>query len=170
MVRILIFNTLYIVSSLFALIRGGAPERMGAIILIADFQLSAWVVDPMHSRFAGVEWPMFAVDSAAFAALYILSLVTTRYWPAWMAGIQACVALSHLAGLRIEIIPWAYGTVVAGWAYAMLVMLAVATWRHRQRIRRYGTDPAWYWELPPTYRSGTPRDGRLDMAGRNLTT
>lgn len=170
MIRILIFNTLYIVSSLFALIRGGAPERIGAIILIADFQLSAWVVEPMHSRFAGVEWPMFAVDTAAFAALYILSLVTTRFWPAWMAGIQGCVALSHLAGLRLEIIPWAYGTVVAAWAYAMLAMLAVATWRHRQRIQRYGTDPAWCWELPSAYRSGAPHDGRLNMAGRGFKT
>src|SRR3546814_2068750 len=65
MVRLLIFNALYAFSSLFALIRGGAPERIGAIILIADFQLSAWVVAPMHSRFSGMEWPMFAVDSAA---------------------------------------------------------------------------------------------------------
>src|SRR3546814_4105292 len=75
-----------------------------------------WVVAPMHSRFSGVEWPMFAVDSAAFAALYILSLISTRYWPAWMAAMQGCVALSHLSGLRLDIIPWAYGTVVAGWA------------------------------------------------------
>lgn len=164
MIRILIFNSLYIVSSLFALVRGGAPERIGAIILIADFQLSAWVVEPMHSRFAGVEWAMVAVDSGAFAALYILSLVTTRYWPAWMAGIQGCVALSHLAGLRLEIIPWAYGTVVASWAYFMLAILAVATWRHRKRIRRYGADPAWRWQLPAAYRSGALHEGRLEPA------
>lgn len=164
MIRILIFNALYIVSSLFALIRGGAPERIGAVILIVDFQLSAWVVEPMQSRFAGVEWPMFAIDSAAFVALYLLSLVTTRYWPAWMAGTQACVALSHLAGLRLEIIPWAYGTVVAVWAYAMLIMLVVATCRHRQRLRRYGADPAWVWQLSASYRSGAPHEGPVEVA------
>jgi hypothetical protein len=162
MVRILIFNALYILSSLFALIRGGAPERIGALILIADFQLSLWVVAPMHSRFAGVEWPMLAVDAAAFAALYALSLVTTRYWPAWMAAIQGCVALSHLSGLRPEILPWAYGTVVAAWAYIMLTMLAIATWRHQQRIRRYGADPAWSWELSPSYRAGARHEGRFE--------
>lgn len=161
MIRILIFNILYVASCLFALIRGGTPERIGALILIADFQVSAWVVEPMHSRFAGVEWTMFAVDSGAFVALYILSLLTTRYWPAWMAGIQGCVAVSHLAGLRLEIIPWAYGTVVAAWAYAMLVILAVATWRHRQRLRLYGMDPAWYWELPDAYRFGGSHEWRL---------
>ena len=154
MIRILIFNLLYVFSCLFALIRGGVPERIGALILIADFQLSAWAVEPMPSRFAGVEWTMFAVDAGAFLALYILSLATTRYWPAWMAGIQGCVAVSHLAGLRMEIIPWAYGTVVAGWAYVLLAILVVATWRHRQRIRLYGVDPAWHWELPASYRSG----------------
>ena len=165
MVRILIFNSLYIVSMLFAIARGGAPERIGAAILIADFQLSAWVVAPMSTRFNGVEWPMFAVDSAAFLALYILSLLSTRYWPAWMAAIQGCVALSHLAGLRLEIIPWAYGMAVAGWAYAMLLILAVGTWRHRQRIRCYGADPAWFWQLSPSYRSGARHDGRLELAG-----
>ena len=166
MIRILIFNALYIASCLFALIRGGMPERIGAIILIADFQLSVWVVEPMHSRFAGVEWTMFAVDAGAFAALYILSLITTRYWPAWMAGVQGCVTVSHLAGLRLEILPWAYGTVVAVWAYAMLAMLAVATWRHRQRVHRYGADPAWYWELPASYRAGAAHDGRIKSGRR----
>jgi hypothetical protein len=168
MVRILIFNTLYILTSLFALMRGGAPERIAAVILIADFQLSLWVVTPLHSRFAGVEWAMFAVDSAAFVALYGLSLVTTRYWPAWMAATQGCVALSHLSGLRSEIIPWAYGTVVAAWAYVMLIMLAAATWRHRQRIRSCGVDPAWRWELSPAYRAGAGHDGRAENMGRAI--
>src|SRR3546814_2049706 len=75
-----------------------------------------------------------------------------------MAAMQGCVALSHLSGLRLDIIPWAYGTVVAGWAYAMLVVLIIATCRHRQRLRRYGADPAWYWQLPPAYRCGAPYD------------
>src|SRR3546814_17886421 len=114
MVRLLIFNALYAFSSLFALIRGGAPERIGAIILIADLQLSAWVVAPMHSRLSGVEWPMFAVDSAAFAALYILSLLSTRYWLACRAALQGCVAFSHRTGLRLAIFRWDSGHAGAG--------------------------------------------------------
>ncbi|NIJ37377.1 hypothetical protein FHR22_002061 [Sphingopyxis panaciterrae] len=108
---------------------------------------------------------MVAVDPAAFRALYILSILSTRFWPAWIAAIQGCVALSHLAGLRLEIMPWAYGMVVAGWAYAMLLILAVGTWRHRQRIRRYGADPAWFWQLSPSYKSGARHDECLKMAG-----
>src|SRR3546814_14358745 len=77
-----------------------------------------------------------------------------------MAAMQGCVALSHLSGLRLDIIPWAYGTVVAGWAYAMLVVLIIATCRHRQRLRRYGADPAWNWQLPPAYRCGAPYEDR----------
>src|SRR3546814_12359855 len=82
-----------------------------------------------------------------------------------MAAMQGCVALSHLSGLRLDIIPWAYGTVVAGWAYAMLVVLIIATCRHRQRLRRYGADPAWYWQLPPAYRCGAPYDATREMGG-----
>ncbi|QKR99743.1 hypothetical protein F9288_08895 [Sphingomonas sp. CL5.1] len=150
------FNLFYAASCVYALVRGGAPERIGAAILVADFELSLLVVKPIASRFTGVEWTMFAVDLGAFGALYALSLFTTRYWPAWMAAFQGCVALSHIAGFRGEIAPWVYGTVVAAWAYAMLAILAAATWRHQRRLLRYSIDPAWVWHLPESYRSGAP--------------
>lgn len=160
MVRLLVFNVLYLVCVLFALRRGGAPERIGAIILIADFQLSLWVVQPMTSRFIGIEWSMLAVDALAFIAFYLLSLATTRFWPCWMAALQGCTVLSHSSGLRPAILPWAYGTAVAAWAYVMLVLLASAAWRHRTRLGRYDMDPAWSWQLPSTYRSGASYEPR----------
>src|SRR3546814_13581365 len=58
-----------------------------------------------------------------------------------------------------------YGPLVAAWAYAMLVVLIIATCRHRQRLRRYGADPAWYWQLPPAYRCGAPYDATREMGG-----
>lgn len=152
MLRLVLFNLLYVTSSLFALVRGGAPERMAALILIADFELSLFVVNPMAGRYAGVEWAMFGVDFAAFAALYLLSILSTRFWPMWMAALQGCVALSHLVGFRRDIIAWAYGTMVASWSYLLLAILAIATWRHMRRLARHGVDPSWSWELPEAYR------------------
>ncbi|MCM8732404.1 hypothetical protein ACFO8O_15680 [Hephaestia sp. GCM10023244] len=154
-----VFNLLYVASCLFAMARGGAPERVGAGILILDFQLSHWLIAPLGAgRYLGVEWPMFGVDFGAFLALYALSLLSTRYWPIWMAAVQGCVALSHLAGLSPAVVPWAYGNFVALWAYALLAILGVATWRHRRRQRRFGIDPAWRSQLPSFYRKG----GRAD--------
>lgn len=156
MLRVAVFNSLYVACCAYALIRGGAPERIGAAILIANFQLSLWVVAPFERRYGEVEWAMFAVDMGAFLAFYGLSLFSARYWPMWMAAVQGVVALSHFAGLRADIIPWAYGNAVALWSYLLLGMLAVATWRHRLRVRRYGIDPAWRWQLPTDYRAGKP--------------
>lgn len=152
MIRILVFNLFYVTACLFALVRGGPPERIGAGILIADFELSLFVVAPMSHRFSGVEWPMFGVDVAAFAALYLLSLFSARFWPVWMTALQGCVALSHLVGFRRDIIAWAYGTMVASWSYLLLAILMIATWRHLRRLTRFGIDPAWSSQLPDTYR------------------
>lgn len=148
MTRIIIFNLFYVAVCLFALTRGGLPERIGMLILVADFELSLLVVAPMPHRFSGVEWPMFAVDFVAFAAFYALSILSARFWPIWMAALQGCVALSHLVGFRHDILAWVYGTTVASWSYLLLAILAIATVRHRRRLARFGIDPVWSWDLP----------------------
>jgi len=166
MLRILIFDLLYVSCCLFALIRGGAPERFGALILIADFELSLLVVEPMNGRFSGIEWSVFYVDLFAFLALYLLSILSARYWPMWAAAVQGAVALSHLTGLRSDIVPWAYGSMVAIWSYILLIMLAAAARRHRQRLKRYGLDPAWSWHLPSWYLDGGCVDDHLRFVDR----
>jgi len=52
MIRILVFNLFYVVACLFALVRGGAPERIGALILVADFELSLFVVGELGELLA----------------------------------------------------------------------------------------------------------------------
>lgn len=176
MLRLILFNALYVSSSAYAMARGGTPERLGAAILIADFELSHWVIAPMQSRYLGVEWAMFAVDLGAFVALYVLSLFSGRYWPMWMSALQGVVAVSHLSGLLPDIVPWAYGNAIALWAYVLLLMLVAGTWRHRARLRRYGADPAWRTQLPQSYLMGEcvgeagagdrpSREPRLSLSG-----
>lgn len=165
MLRIIFFNILYVGTSGVALAKGGWPERIGALVLIADFQLSHLMIKPLAFRYSGVEWPMFAVDMAAFLSLYALSVISTRYWPIWMAALQGCVMLSHLIGLRPDIIPAAYGNFVVIWSYLLLVILFAATARHRARLSRYHCDPAWRWQLPENYlRGGEPDDNPAIMS------
>lgn len=161
MVRILIFNALYVGTCAFAWARGSIAERIGVVILIADFQLSHWFVAPLVSRYSGVEWPMLVIDGCAFAAFYAMSLMTARYWPLWMAALQACVTAAHLNGLREDVVPFAYGHLVALWSYLLLAILAAATIRHRRRLARYGIDPAWRWQLSENYRHGGAADGAV---------
>ena len=162
MTRMLVFNLLYVATCVYALWKGGAPERIGAAILIADFQLSHWVIAPFVSRYGAVEWAMMGVDLSACLGLYAMSLFTARYWPMWVTAFQGVVVLSHIAGSRPDVIPWAYGNSVALWAYVLLALLALATWRHRRRLARYGIDPAWQSQLPASYRMGHPPDERGD--------
>ncbi|ATI80845.1 hypothetical protein [Sphingobium yanoikuyae] len=154
MIRIFLFNFFYMGTCGFALWRGGLPERLGAILLVADFQLSHWLIRPVALRYSGVEEAMFAVDLAAFMGFFAISLFSTRYWPLWMATVQGCVAAGHMSGLRPDVIPFAYGNYVALWSYLLLVMLFVATVRHRRRRLRYGADPSWRWQLSQIYRDG----------------
>ncbi len=147
MVRVLLFNLLYLGCCGYALWRGRGPERWGALILIADFQLSHLLVGPVTTRFAGgVEWPVFWTDLTAFLALYGLSIASTRFWPIWIAGIQLVVTLSHLAPLSPRIIPWAASNAVGLWGYPLLLVLAIGAhraWSRRQREH----DPSWSWQL-----------------------
>jgi len=154
MIRIIIFNIFYVGTCAFTWMRGGRPERLAMVILIADFQLSHWVIKPLVSRYSGVEHAMLAVDLAAFLSFYAMSLFSSRYWPMWMAAMQGCVAAGHVNGLRPDVVPFAYGNIVALWSYLLLGMLILATIRHQRRILRYGHDPSWRWELSEHYREG----------------
>lgn len=156
MVRIILFNILYMGTCGFALLRGGLPERLGVVILVADFQFSHWVIQPVALRYSGIEGAMFAIDLAAFIAFFAISLFSTRYWPIWMSAAQGCVVAGHVSGLRSDVIPFAYGNIVALWSYMLLALLFAATLRHRRRCRLYGADPAWRWQLSQDYRDGGP--------------
>lgn len=158
MIRIILFNIFYLGTSGFALVRGGVPERLAAVILVADFQLSHWMIKPLATRYSSVEGAMLAIDLAAFAAFYAISLFSTRYWPMWMAALQGCVVAGHVNGLRADVIPFAYGNYVAVWSYLLLAILFAGTVRHCRRKQRYGHDPSWRWKLPETYRDGGATD------------
>jgi hypothetical protein len=81
--------------------------------------------------------------------------MSTRFWPMLMASMQGCGMLGHLAKpLGPDIIPKAYYATVAFWGYPIVLLLVLATWRHRVRLHRYGVDYAWVWNLPRRYRSG----------------
>ena len=154
MIRIIVFNLFYVGTCAFSWLRGGRPERLAMVILVADFQLSPWMIRPLASRYSGVEHAMLAIDLTALLAFYAMALVSSRYWPIWMAALQGCVVAGHVNGLRPDVVPFAYGNIVALWSYLLLGILIIATLRHQRRLARYGDDPSWRWELCENYREG----------------
>lgn len=96
------FVLLYLVTSLAALaigwLKGGHPERMGAV-----FWLIAWMLTvPLNDlRVGEVRWAVALVDLAALAAFLWLALRYHRWWP---LGVSACSVLMiavHLSALLI---------------------------------------------------------------------
>jgi len=154
----LIFLALWIVTCGYAAVRGGAPERIAAAALVAAVILTvlfSLILHPVGGYYSSVEFGVAMTDVGLFLLIMLLALVSTRFWPMLMASMQGCGMLGHLAKpLGPDIIPKAYYATVAFWGYPILLILALGTWRHRQRLRRYGVDYAWVWDLPRRYRNG----------------
>ena len=110
---------------------------------------------PVEGDYASVEVGVLVTDLALFGVITVIALTSTRFWPMLQASMMGCDLLGHLAKpLGPDILPKAYYATVAVWGYPMVILLIVATWRHRVRLRRYGVDYAWAWNLPRRYRDG----------------
>ncbi|NNM77977.1 hypothetical protein HJG53_13800 [Sphingomonas sp. ID1715] len=144
MTRLILFLILWLGCCLYALIRGGGPEKIGGIIFLAAALLSLAVEQPEGSRWNSVELGMLLVDLAVFVSLLTLAVAANRFWPLWMSGMQGVQVFSHFAiALDAKVIPWAYWNAQTLWSYPMLALLAAATSWHRSRLRRQGADPSW---------------------------
>jgi hypothetical protein len=144
MLHTIVFNALLLASCGYALWRGAAPERAAAAIMLAATLATVAALRAGPNRFATVETGVFAVDIVTFVAFTALALRAQRYWPMWLAALQLDALVTHLAMLLApRTMPWAYAVLIAGWSYPSLLLLAAGTMRHRQRLSRYGDDPAW---------------------------
>lgn len=154
----LIFMTMWFAACSYAAVRGGAPERLAAA---AQFSagiatlLCGFFGAPAVGRYRSVELGIAITDFALFAAILAIALFSARFWPMLMASMLGCGLFGHLARpLGPDVLPRAYYATVALWGYPVVILLAVATWRHRVRIARYGVDYGWVRHLPRRYREG----------------
>lgn len=152
-----VFIGLWLVSTAYALARGGGPERVVAIAQFLAGPASHWAVtgETGGAKYGSMEVGVFLVDAALFAIIVLVALVSARFWPIAQASMIGCDLLGHLAKhVAPTIVPQAYYVIVAMWGDPMVILLIVGTWRHRARLARYGTDPDWLWQLPRRYRKG----------------
>lgn len=163
-----VFIGLWLVSTAYALMRGGGPERVVAIaqFLAALLTHLATHREPTGTLYASVEIGVLLIDAALFAIVTLVALLSARFWPLPQASMIGCDLLGHLAKhLAPGILPKAYYVIVAIWSYPTVILLMLATWRHRVRLRRHGTDPDWLWDLPRRYGKGWLADAAQSPAG-----
>lgn len=154
----LIFPAMLSVACAYAAIRGGPPERVAAAAQ-ATATASMWICARLAAQGlmpdSGIELGVTLTDLAWFVTIVGLALVSTRFWPMLMAGMIGCALSGHIARLFVpDILPTAYYAMDAFWGYWAVLLLMIATLRHRARFNRYGTDHCWVAQLPQPEEEG----------------
>jgi hypothetical protein len=144
MLQSAIYFSLVFACWVYAMLRGGAPERIGISILGVGSILTVVAVSAPAMRFGSVEIGIFLVDFAALVGFLLLALRAERWWPLWVTSLQAIGTAAHAVKLTDpEVIRWAYAFALAFWSYPMLFLLALGTWNHQRRLARFGVDRSW---------------------------
>lgn len=143
MTHIIVFNIALLAVCGFALLRGGAPERLVALLLTAA-ALASLVSGSLDFRFSDVERDLLIIDIALLTALIPIALRANRFWPMWLTSLHTIAVAVH--GVRAylpELPDWTYSRAVSLIAYPMLLILFVGAQRHHARARMRGSEPSW---------------------------
>ena len=138
------YYTILGLTCLYALLKGGAPERVGASIIGVGSILTTVALSAPAARFGSVEIGVLLVDIGALGAFLVLSLRAERFWPLCVTALQVIGTAAHAVKLvDPNVIRWAYAIALTLWTYLMLLLLVLGTWNHQRRLARNGVDKSW---------------------------
>jgi hypothetical protein len=136
MERFIIYHLLLFGACGYALFRGNTDARIvGAVFLIGNFVTYA-LRSPFAESYSSVETGIFVVDVVAFLAFTYAALISERFWPLWVSGLQLTTNLGHvMKAVDLHLMPLAYAAALRFWSYPILIILAVGVWRSQSRGR-----------------------------------
>jgi hypothetical protein len=143
MERVIIYHVLLFGACGYALLRGNTEARIvGSVFLIGNFVTYA-LRAPFASSYSSVETGIFVVDIVAFLAFTYAALISERFWPLWVSGLQLTTNLGHIMkAVDLHLMPLAYAAALRFWGYPILIILAVGVWRSERRSRAENSLPA----------------------------
>ena len=142
--RVVAFNLVQVAACLYALRRGGAPERWVAGMMAAAAVSTALLPYRPGLTFRSVDEPQLLVDVALMIGLTSLAVRADRYWPLWVAALQVIAIAAHLVrAMDATIVPAVYNQAIGKLAYPMILLLIAGTWRHRRRGLAGTRDADW---------------------------
>ena len=121
---------------LFAFLKGGEPEKIGAGAFL--FGWFASVMVQSNAGLFGVQWAMFAIDVVMLIIFGAMVWKAPRSWPVWACALQLLAVTSHvmiMLDLRTPIS--AFYTVVNMTGYGIMLAIAIGTfwaWQERRAI------------------------------------
>lgn len=128
----------------YALLCGGAPERIVALLFLGATALMPFVLSAQLGRYRNVEVGALAVDAVMYVALLWVALRAERYWPLWMSALQGVQLLGHGIGLLgYKLLNLSYAIIDHTICYPMMLLLAIGVRRHQLRVARNGVDNSW---------------------------
>ena len=130
-----IFLTLLVLSCGYAWWQGNRDARIVAAACALATLATHFAVAPLTQRYASVEEGLALIDGLVLVVFLLVALRSDRFWPLWVAGLQLTASIAHLLKtVQSDLLPQAYGAALAFWSYPILLILAVATYRHRRRL------------------------------------
>ena len=131
------FRIALVLVALYAFLRGSRDERLVGLICVGGAIATHLVLSPLAIRFASIEIPVMVVDLAVFGGFLMVALRSERFWPLWVAGLQLTTLMGHvLKAIDFSLLPRAYGAAMIFWAYPIILILAVGTWRAGRHQRQ----------------------------------
>jgi hypothetical protein len=84
-----------------------------------------------------VQTGVLAVDILGFIGFTYAALISDRFWPLWVSGLQLTSSMGHFfKAIDTHLLPLAYAASLRFWAWPILIILAIGTWRGRRRLKR----------------------------------
>jgi hypothetical protein len=130
-----IFWAILLVSCGYALWRGRKYERIAAVVFLAATLSSVLAHLSLWAGYSVINTGEVIVDSAVLVAVVAIALVSDRFWPLWIAGLQLVDSMAHVLRAVAKLPPWAYAIAERVWSYPILFILFVGAWRQHRRTR-----------------------------------
>jgi hypothetical protein len=137
MARLIIYNLLLFGACGYAFWRGKVDARIvAAAFFVGSFATFA-LRSHVASEYSYVEPAVFIIDLVCFLFFTYAALISDRFWPLWISGLQLTTSFGHvLKMVHSDMLPLAYAAALRFWGYPILIILAVGVWRGQQRLRR----------------------------------
>ena len=137
MTRLLFYRLLMYGACGYALWRGRTDARIVAgVFLIGNFA-TLTLRSHLITEYSTIETAVFLIDVGCLLAFTYAAMISDRFWPLWVAGLQLTTSFGHiLKAADTEMVALAYAASLRFWSYPILLILVVGVWRGHRRMSR----------------------------------